>query len=124
MIQYRNGEKLCFTKRMSLVWGDKANDERCAVLNKIMQNRFICDLIRFYVPDQIATVQEENRMQGSGMNRKDVTELLLHFPFKVYILLRYYRIRMRGKSISSKSYKKYAAKYDAACEKYRNYWNV
>lgn len=124
MIQYRNGEKLCFTKRMSLVWGDKANDERCAVLSRIMQNRFICDLIRFYVPDQIATVQEENRMQGSGMNRKDVTELLLHFPFKVYILLRYYRIRMRGKSISSKSYKKYAAKYDAACEKYRNYWNV
>lgn len=124
ILLYRQGVKLAFTKRMSLCHSEMHGDKRCTVLSNIMQERFICDLIRFYVPEEAVALRPADTTPISGVDKKNITEMFLYLPLKVYIRLRYYRFRMRGKSPSSKTYKKYAAKYDACYEQYRQYWSV
>lgn len=121
---YRHGAKLAFTKRMSLYFSDKAEDKRCAILSGIMQYRFIRDLLRFYIPEQVMPVQEVNLDSKAALNKKTMAEMLLFVPVKAYIRLRYYRFRMRRKRPGSEGYKMYAAKYEACLEQYRQYWNV
>lgn len=123
IVKYRHGAKLAFTKRMSLCFADEQEDKRCKVLSKIMQQRFVRDLIRFYIPEQVAVPQVVTSNSATDIQKKEVTDMLLYLPLKVYIRLRYYRFRMRGKSPESMAYKKYAAKYDDCYEQYRQYWN-
>lgn len=124
ILLYRQSKRLAFTKRLSMCYSKMLEDERCSVLNSTMQNRFICDLIRFYLPDQAVALQPVETASLNGVDKKSITEMFLYFPLKVYIRMRYYRFRMRGKSPDSKIYKKYAAKYDACYEQYRQYWNI
>lgn len=124
IVKYRHRAELAFTKRMSLCVAVEQGDERCKVLSKVMQHRFIQDLIRFYVPEQVEISQVKTSASALDVQKKDITDMFLYFPVKVYLRLRYYRFRMRGKNSDSKAYKKYAAKYDAYFEQYRQYWNV
>lgn len=121
---YRHGAKLAFTKRMSLCRSEEAEDKRCEVLSATMQYRFVRDLIRFYLPEQAEVVQSKKSAQATDLSKRALTEMFLYLPLKAYIRLRYYRFQMRRKNPSSKAYKKYAAKYDACYEQYRQYWNV
>lgn len=124
IIKYRNGEKISFTKRMSLCFSDKYEDMRCNILNETMQQRFIRDLIRFYIPEQVNETKIVNNISTSDTNRDSVSNLFLYLPIKSYIQLRYYRFRMRGKSPDSKIFKKYAKKYDDLYQKYKQYWGI
>ena len=123
-IRYRHSGVLAFTKRMSLVSSDHAEDARCAVLSDVMQTRFIQDLLRFHIPDQTAVVPDQQQMSMGSMDKRALTDLLLFVPIKTYFRLRYYRFQMRRQKPGSERFKKYSAKYDACLEQYRQYWNV
>lgn len=121
---YCNHAELAFSKRMSLSSSNTLEDMRCSVLEDDMQRRFVQDLIRFYLPEQRFVPQGQPTAFVGGLDKRNVTDILLFMPLKTYIRLRYYRFKMRRKKPGSSKYKKYAAKYDACLEEYRKFWNV
>lgn len=122
---YCHNAELAFTKRMSLVCFANQEDERGSVLSDVMQCRFIQDLLRFHIPETVLEVStNQENCQSNGVNKQELSDYMLYMPLKAYIRLRYYRFQLRRKKLGSKSYKKYAAKYDAYLEKYQQYWNM
>lgn len=124
IVKYRHGAKLAFTTRMSLCFTNQEDDTRFNILTKEMQQRFIRDLIRFHIPEQMELHQVMASGPSADINKKGVSDMFLYLPLKNYIRLRYYRWRLRKLPTESKKYKKYAAKYDAIYDQYRQYWNA
>lgn len=120
---YRCDAPIAFAKRMSLVYSAGPGDARGIVLSDAMQCRFIKDLLRFCIPEQAQVLSIESGEAGS-IAKREMADLVLYAPLKVYLRLRFYRFCLRRKKQGTSAYKKYAEKYDACLEKYREYWNM
>lgn len=124
VLHYKFGEKLAFTRRMSLCFA-RSEKERSFVLPIEMQNRFIQDLVRFHLPEQsnMAMMEQLNdQTPGSVPTKRSLTDMLLMIPLKSMILLRYYRFRMRRLNPKSDKYHKFDEKYSAVLRQYNEYW--
>ncbi len=118
IIKFRKGAEIGFTRRMSLCFYDEVKDKRFALVQNVMQQRFIRDILHFSVPQGTAAAA------ASSFDPKGISETLMWLPLKNYFLLRYYRHCMRKYPSGSSKHKKYANKYNACCKKYREFWKV
>lgn len=121
IIHYKYGHKLIFSRRMSFCFTQAKMDERNTVLPKVMQIRFVQDLVRLDLPEQRRTAAVAN-LPSAPVTKRSVAEILLLMPLKSYIRIRYYRIRMRRLTPGSKKHETLQRKYNQILEQYNEFW--
>ncbi len=126
ILLYRCGERLIFTHRMSLVFTENFSEVGHSVLPVPMQTRFIKDLVRYYLPENTESVSVEGADSAtlSADVSKSITDMMLMFPIRSYLRLRYYRIRLRKLPANGEKYARIQEKYDAALAEFTRSWRI
>jgi len=118
LLHYKYKQALVFSRRMSFVFFSEGRGNRETVVAPEMQERFIQDLVRFDLPEQLM----KTAGQVGAATTQSITNLLLLMPIKKYISLRYYRFRMRRLNAESVKFKRFEEKYNTALAQYNSFW--
>lgn len=126
LITIRNNKKLSFTRRVTLVKDSGVTDRRYSVVPWEMQVRLLKDVIRFDLKETSGGGVIVSETGQAGLNYDIVggaKDVIADFPVKLWLKMRYFKIRARLAGFNTKTGQKYMRKYNDAYYNFRtNNW--